>query len=317
MHLRKHVTLATVVTVGLLCTRILIRTYSYGPKLLLVSNGDQPSSPHRTGPFKMPIKGQAYALFQPFYDMDDAKKGKVLIAPPQEFIKTFEERISWVDNLISFKIPRLKNLTTTEHATYMYIELMKSFVAGSVFNDAELSTKPKLGGLPKTADYSLEERMGGRDWTYAGDTMTGWARLDNIYNLLRDVIKSDIKGDYIETGVWRGGASVFARAAIQALEPNSTRVSYVCDSFHGLPPGERNLDKSDKNWDHSTYLEVSSDIVANNFIKYGMLDSNVVFAKGFFNETMPPLSKKIDTLSVMRLDVSTVHAHDFKHPAYF
>ena len=318
MHLRKHVTLATVVTVGLLCTRILIRTY--WPKPLLVSNGNlathlathkKPfsqavaSSPRRTGPFKMPIKGQAFALFQPFYDMDDAKKGKVLIAPPQEFIKTFEERISWVDTLISFKIPRLKNLTTTEHATYMYIEMMKSFVAGSVFNDAELSTKPKLGGLPKTADYSLEERMGGRDWTYAGDTMTGWARLDNIYNLLTDVIKNDIKGDYIETGVWRGGASVFAKASIQALEPNSTRMSYVCDSFHGLPPGERNLDKSDKNWDHSTYLEVSSDIVANNFIKYGMLDSHVVFAKGFFNETMPPLSKKIDKLSVMRLDVST------------
>ena len=43
--------------------------------------------------------------------------------------------------------------------------MMKSFVAGSVFNDAELSTKPKLGGLPKTTDFSLEERMGGRDWT--------------------------------------------------------------------------------------------------------------------------------------------------------
>jgi hypothetical protein len=31
---------------------------------------------------------------------------------------------------------------------------------------------------------------------------------------------------------------------------------------------------------------------------------NVVFAKGFFNETKPPLSKKIEKLSVMRLDVS-------------
>ena len=85
--------------------------------------------------------------------------------------------------------------------------------------------------------------MGGRDWTYAGDTMTGWARLDNIYNLLTDVIKNDIKGDYIETGVWRGGASVFAKASIQALEPNSTRMSYVCDSFHGLPPGGVSIER--------------------------------------------------------------------------
>ena len=82
------------------------------------------------------------------------------------------------------------------------------------------------------------------------------------------------------------------------------RVSYVCDSFSGLPPGDRSLDSKDKNWDNTPYLEVASEIVANNFIKYDLLDYNVVFAKGFFNETMPPLSKKIEKLSVMRLDVS-------------
>jgi hypothetical protein len=35
-----------------------------------------------------------------------------------------------------------------------------------------------------------------------------------------------------------------------------------------------------------------------------LLDHNVVFAKGFFNETMPPLSKHVEKLSIMRLDVS-------------
>lgn len=278
---------------------------SKGDSSLSVSHHQVSPPFRRTGPFEMPIKGQAFEIFQPFYDMDDSKKGKVLIAPPQEFMKTFEERISWADTL-AMKVPRLKKLTTAEHAAYMYLEMMKSFVSASVFNNAELSVQPKLGvGQAKTKDFNLASRQGGHDWTYAGDTMTGWARLDNIYNLLTDVIKNDIKGDYIETGVWRGGASVFARAVLQVLEPDTTRVSYVCDSFHGLPPGEKNLDNSDKGWDHSGYLEVPSDIVANNFIKYDMLDSNVVFAKGFFNETMPPLSKHINTLSVMRLDVST------------
>jgi len=51
-------------------------------------------------------------------------------------------------------------------------------------------------------------------------------------------------------------------------------------------------------------FEVASEIVANNFIKYDLLDYNVVFVKGFFNETKPPLSKKIEKLSVIRLDVS-------------
>ena len=82
------------------------------------------------------------------------------------------------------------------------------------------------------------------------------------------------------------------------------RISYVCDSFAGLPPGDRSLDLQDKNWDNTPYLEVASEIVAGSFNRYGLLDHNVVFAKGFFNETMPPLSKHINKLSIMRLDVS-------------
>eukprot|EP00986_Skeletonema_menzelii_P013248 scaffold7606_cov152-Skeletonema_menzelii.AAC.1 len=70
----------------------------------------------------------------------------------------------------------------------------------------------------------------------------------------------------------------------------------------GLPPGEKKLAVKDAGWDNTPYLEVASDIVANNFIKYGLLDSKVVFAKGFFNETMPILAEKITSLSVMRLD---------------
>ena len=131
-------------------------------------------------------------------------------------------------------------------------------------------------------------RDGGTDWTFAGDTMTGQKRLDNVHALLKDVIENKVIGDYIETGVWRGGSSVLAKAVLEVLDPNSNRVSYVCDSFMGLPPGEKKLSKKDAGWDNTPYLEVASDIVANNFIKYGLLDSNVIFAKGFFNETMPP-----------------------------
>src|SRR5210317_2091678 len=138
--------------------------------------------------------------------------------------------------------------------------------------------------------------------------MTGQKRLDNIQSLLKDVFDHNIAGDYIETGVWRGGSSVLAKAVLDVLEPNSQRISYVCDSFMGLPPGEKKLSNKDAGWDNTPYLEVASDIVANNFIKYGLLDSNVVFAKGFFNETMPPLSEKIKSLSIMRLDVSTAYS---------
>lgn len=49
-------------------------------------------------------------------------------------------------------------------------------------------------------------------------------------------------------------------------------------------------------------LTKNSETVASSFHKFGLLDANVVFAKGFFNESMPVLSKHIDRLSIMRLD---------------
>ena len=42
--------------------------------------------------------------------------------------------------------------------------------------------------------------------------------------------------------------------------------------------------------------------VAENFASASLLDPNVVFVKGFFNNTMPPLSKQVGKLAIMRLD---------------
>ena len=180
----------------------------------------------------------------------------------------------------------------------MYLEFLKSFLSATAFNDAESSVKGSL----RIQKFDASKRDGGEDWTYLGDTMTGNLYLQNIWNLLQDVSKNNIPGDYMETGVWRGGASVFARAILNTLG-ETDRLSYVCNSFAGLPPGDRALDAKDKGWDNiGFYLAVADEIVATNFQKMGMLDSNVVFAKGFFNETMPPLSKHIDKMAVMRLD---------------
>jgi len=48
---------------------------------------------------------------------------------------------------------------------------------------------------------------------------------NHVRVLLQKVIKSNIKGDYIETGVWQGGSSVFARAVITILGKEKNRVS--------------------------------------------------------------------------------------------
>jgi len=137
-------------------------------------------------------------------------------------------------------------------------------------------------------------------YIFPGFGVFGGARLDNVRLLLEDVVSRNIPGDYIETGVWRGGSSIFARAVLRSLNEGGL-MSYV-DSFQGLPPGEKKLDHNDKRWNMRPYLEANTEEVAKNFRESGILDSKVVFAKGFFNETMPPLAPRIKRLPVMRLD---------------
>lgn len=246
----------------------------------------------------MPLSEDRYSFFQPLYDMNDHAKETQLVASVEVFLPVMTNRINWTNTMVSNPPSQ-----PFDYPKFTYLEMMKSFVSATVFGNAEVSIQPSLNSpVNKAVAFNIATRTAGKDWTYLGDTMTGWARLDNVRDLLIKVINQKVEGDYIETGVWRGGSSVFARAVIRSFGEAKRRTSYVCDSFQGLPPGERGLDKGDKKWDNTPYLEVHSDIVANNFIKYGLLDSNVVFAKGFFNDTMPHLAGHIDKLSIMRLD---------------
>ena len=81
--------------------------------------------------------------------------------------------------------------------------------------------------------------------------------------------------------------SIFMRAVIRA-HSQQHRLSFVCDSFHGLPPSTLEAD-TNTSWDNTPYLEVSTDRVMSNFEMLGLSDPNVVFVKGLFSATMRPL----------------------------
>jgi len=313
--------------VAILFLVVLVMILSFLPvlrRVQVISKEEKPQryqerTSDRISPFEMPIRGPNYEIKQPFYDHDLAHSQPILerplLAPAEQFISYFQNRIDWVNTLIDDKDKALVGIddygvsNQFTHAQHMYLEMIKSFVSATVFNEAEKSVLPRVS-VPKNRVTKFDhlKRENGNDWTYSGDTMTGWKRLDNVAELLKKVTEENIPGDYIETGVWRGGSSIYARAVMNVLmmedAPVTHRISFVCDSFSGLPPGDRKLDKGDRNWDHTPYLEIPEDVAINNFAKYGLLDSNVVFAKGFFNETMPVLSEKIKALSIMRLDVS-------------
>ena len=155
--------------------------------------------------------------------------------------------------------------------------------------------------LARKIPYDDVARSEGRDWPLLGETMIGLKRLDNVQLCVEDVIKNNVPGDLIETGVWRGGATIFMRAILKAYGVTERRV-WVADSFQGVPPPNPQRYPADTGdtLNKATILQVSLEEVKANFKKYDLLDDQVRFLKGWFKDTLS--SAPITQLAVMRLD---------------
>jgi O-methyltransferase len=147
-----------------------------------------------------------------------------------------------------------------------------------------------------------DARTDGRDIPATAETMIGLKRLENIQYCAVDVLKKDIPGDFIETGVWRGGACIFMRAILKAFEDKERKV-WAADSFSGFPSPdpERYPADAKSGWaSRFPQLAVSLDVVKQNFANYGLLDEQVCFLPGWFRDTLP--NAPIDRLALLRLD---------------
>jgi 23S rRNA U2552 (ribose-2'-O)-methylase RlmE/FtsJ len=163
----------------------------------------------------------------------------------------------------------------------------------------------------------LKEKFNGTNWPPNAETMIGYKRLANLEFCVRETIQNGILGDLIETGVWRGGACIYMRALLKIHEVNDKTV-WVADSFEGLPKPSPDLFPTDESDQHHTFSELAVPLeeVKSNFIKYGLLDEQVKFLKGWFKDTLP--SAPIQKLSLLRLDgdmyESTIDALFYLYP---
>ncbi len=150
-------------------------------------------------------------------------------------------------------------------------------------------------------DMEQERKFPGSTWPACAHSMVSMERLDSLQEAVETVIREQIPGDLIETGVWRGGACILMRAVLQAHGDPVRRV-FVADSFEGLPKPDAQKYPQDAGDEHHIhdFLAVSKEEVAGNFRKYDLLDDRVVFLKGWFKDTLP--TAPITSLAVMRLD---------------
>lgn len=145
------------------------------------------------------------------------------------------------------------------------------------------------------------KRVEGWDWPSRAYTMIGIRRLNNLQHCYEHVVANDVPGDLIETGAWRGGATIFMRALLAAYGDHE-RTVWVADSFEGLPPPDAENYPADEgiNLHEFDELAVSLEQVQRNFRRYGLLDDQVRFLKGWFKDTLPVAP--IEKLSILRLD---------------
>jgi O-methyltransferase len=171
--------------------------------------------------------------------------------------------------------------------------------------------------LVRKRPYNRKARTNGRDWPARAETMAGLKRLRNARRCIESVLADGIPGDLIETGVWRGGMSIYMRAVLMA-HGVTDRTVWLADSFRGLPPPDVTRFPADEKLDLTGFdiLAVGAEQVRRNFARYGLLDDQVQFLVGWFKDTLP--TAPIDRIAVLRLDgdlyESTTQALDALYP---
>ncbi len=195
------------------------------------------------------------------------------------------ESLNAISGLLSSKLQRLRN---------NYLDLMQSCLTGSVYRDLPQA----LFGLNT---FDPRQREQGLDWPAQAQTMIGEKRMANLRTLMESVIADNVPGDFIETGVWRGGACIFMRAILYAHNIVDQCI-WAADSFEGLPAANELKYSADTGSNFHAYqqLAVSLEQVRENFRVYGLLDEQVKFLKGWFKDTLP--TAPIRQLALIRLD---------------
>ncbi|MGF1447317.1 MAG: TylF/MycF family methyltransferase [Pikeienuella sp.] len=178
----------------------------------------------------------------------------------------------------------------------LYLDLIEDAIVNRIYRDPPVQTKRW-----KRLLFGEDNRKIGRDLPSQAHSMIGSVRMRNLRDLAERVLSEGIPGDFIETGVWRGGACVYLRAILKA-HGVADRTVWVADSFAGLPPPDAQAYPADKGDRHhrNSALAVPRHEVEEVFRRYGLYDEQVRFLEGWFKETLP--EAPIERLALLRVD---------------
>jgi hypothetical protein len=208
------------------------------------------------------------------------------------------------------------DMPLSDGAVALYIDLVKRCVLNLPYVDAEINPIQPYGRfrsivlrafhhagiqLAHARRGDFDKRLRGEDFSDVAHSILSLQRLDNVQRCIETVLRQNIPGDFIETGVMRGGTVILMRAILKAYGVHD-RTVWAADSFEGLPAPNADRYPADAGatWHLRPLTAVTLDDVRKNFERYGLLDDQVRFLKGWFRDTLgrAPLQQ----LAVLRLD---------------
>jgi hypothetical protein len=175
-----------------------------------------------------------------------------------------------------------------------YLDLMQEVLINAIYQDRAIDpwSQPV---------FDARKRDAGLDWPQQALTMIGRIRLRSLRECCEYVLRQQIPGDFVETGVWRGGACIMMAAVLAAHECNDRRI-WGFDSFEGLPPPNEALYPGDcgDQLHRFPQLAVSLEEVTENFRRVGLFSDQIRLVKGWFKDTVK--AAPIERIAILRLD---------------
>lgn len=174
-----------------------------------------------------------------------------------------------------------------------YLDLIKRLITNYVY----LGSGDSFAAFNPVRQYDLKAQKWLIDPQSRPMTLLSVGQLEMIEEAVLDLDRRNVPGDFIEAGIWRGGAVIFMRALLYAYGINQRQI-IAADSFEGIPQNVKFRHDPVDAW--SDRWSASLEEVMGNIERLGLLDDRIEFLPGFFADSLGAIANR--NFALIRLD---------------